>query len=73
MESAHRTLWIYDRIVIQNLSFTIKELAEEFNVSTRTINRTLSTINKFIYPKRIRKEENGNVLELVTLTEDEMY
>ncbi len=73
MESAFRTLWIYDKIVINNLKYTENELAEEFEVTTRTINRTIRTINRFIYPKRIRKNDKDDHLRVIQLSEEEMY
>lgn len=73
MESSFRTLSIYDRLVNQRLKTSEEALAEEFEVTTRTINRTIKIINRFIYPQRIRKIENKKYLHVIQLTEDEMY
>ena len=72
MESAFRTLSIYDRVVIQGVQLTEKSLAEEFEVSLKTINRSIRTINRYIYPKRLRTNAS-KCYEVIVLTEDEMF
>lgn len=73
MECSSRAIAIYDRIVIKKeKNLSEESLAFEYEVSTRTIKRTIRDINIYIYPKRVKKFTSNKYYKVVVLDEDEM-